>query len=530
MIIGVLKEIHPGERRVAMAPSVAKQCIKNGHSVLLEHGAGIIANFTDDQYEDSGVEIVESAEKIWEQADVILKIRPPEEGVEEIEEGEEEEYFETGKHEADLLRKGACLICLLNPGHNPDLLKRLAKTGGTAIAVDAIPRISRAQSMDVLSSMANISGYRAVTEAAHNFGRLFTGQITAAGKIPPAKVLVIGAGVAGLSAVGCAQSLGAIVRAFDTRSGVREEVQSMGAEYLELNFEEDGAGSGGYAKTMSKEFIEAEMRLFAEQAKEVNIIITTAAIPGKKSPVLITKEMVESMIPGSVIVDLAAEGGGNCEMTIPGEFRVYKKVTIIGFTDLPSRLPTQASQLFSNNTAKLIQHLNVDGELNLDLEDEITGAITVVHDGKVLWDPEAQNKVQKKTVAPVKLETVSEKISEFPEVEKEKWSLLKMIGWLSAFVLVALIGFGGSSEFISHVTVFVLACFVGYMVIWNVSPSLHTPLMSVTNAISGIIVIGGMIHLSGEQIILPAIAVLIASINIVGGFLVTHRMLEMFRK
>ncbi len=508
MIIGVLKEIHPGERRVAMAPSVAKQCIKNGHSVLLEHGAGIIANFTDDQYEDSGVEIVESAHKIWEKTDVILKIRPP------------EETHETEEHEADLLRKGACLICLLNPGRNSDLLKRLAKTGGTAIAVDAIPRISRAQSMDVLSSMANISGYRAVTEAAHNFGRLFTGQITAAGKIPPAKVLVIGAGVAGLSAIGAARSLGAIVRAFDTRTSVREEIQSMGAEYLGMNLEEDGAGSGGYAKTMSKEFIESEMNLFSEQAKEVNIIITTAAIPGKKSPVLITREMVESMIPGSVIVDLAAEGGGNCEMTKPGEFRVYKKVTIIGFTDLPSRLPTQASQLFSNNTAKLIQHLNVDGELNLDLEDEITGAITVVHDGKVLWDPEAQNKVQKKT----------EKISELPEVEKKKWSLLKMIGWLSAFVLVALIGFGGSSEFISHVTVFVLACFVGYMVIWNVSPSLHTPLMSVTNAISGIIVIGGMIHLSGEQIILPAIAVLIAAINIVGGFLVTHRMLEMFRK
>jgi len=245
---------------------------------------------------------------------------------------------------------------------------------------------------------------------------------------------------------------------------------------------------------------------------------------------LITREMVESMIPGSVIVDLAAEGGGNCEMTKPGEFRVYKKVTIIGFTDLPSRLPTQASQLFSNNTAKLIQHLNVDGELNLDLEDEITSAITVVHDGKVLWDPEAQNKVQKKTVAPVKLETVSEKVSELPEVEKKKWSLLKMIGGLSAFVLVALIGFGGSSEFISHVTVFVLACFVGYMVIWNVSPSLHTPLMSVTNAISGIIVIGGMIHLSGEHILMPAIAVLISTINIVGGFLVTHRMLGMFRK
>ena len=341
---------------------------------------------------------------------------------------------------------------------------------------------------------------------------------------------MIGAGVAGLSAIGAAQSLGAIVRAFDTRTSVREEIQSMGAEYLEMNLEEDGSGSGGYGKTMSKEFIESEMNLLAEQAKEVNIIITTAAIPGKKSPVLITREMVESMIPGSVIVDLAAEGGGNCEMTKPGEFRVYKKVTIIGFTDLPSRLPTQASQLFSNNIAKLIQHINADGELNLDLEDEITGAITVVHDGKVLWDPESQNKLQKKTVAPVKLGTVSEKISELPEVEKKKWSLLKMTGWLLVALIIGLMGFGGSSEFISHVTVFVLACFVGYMVIWNVSPSLHTPLMSVTNAISGIIVIGGMIHLSGEQIILSAIAVLIAAINIVGGFLVTHRMLEMFRK
>ena len=257
MIIGVLKEIHPGERRVAMAPSVVKQqCLKNAHSVLLEQGAGVIANFTDDQYEDSGAEIVETAHQVWERADVILKIRPP------------EENQETGEHEADLLRKDACLICLLNPGRNSDLLQKLAKTGGTAIAVDQIPRISRAQSMDVLSSMANISGYRAVTEAAHHFGRLFTGQITAAGRIPPAKVLVIGAGVAGLSAVGSAQSLGAIVRAFDTRSSVREEIQSMGAEYLEMNFEEDGSGTGGYAKTMSKEFIDAEMKLFAEQAKD----------------------------------------------------------------------------------------------------------------------------------------------------------------------------------------------------------------------------------------------------------------------
>ncbi|MBT3214185.1 MAG: Re/Si-specific NAD(P)(+) transhydrogenase subunit alpha [Deltaproteobacteria bacterium] len=520
MIIGVLKEIHPGERRVAMAPSVVKQqCLKNAHSVLLEQGAGVIANFTDEQYEDSGAEIVETAHQIWERADLILKIRAP------------EVNHETGEHEADLLRKDVCLICLLNPGRNADLLQKLAKTGGTAIAVDQIPRISRAQSMDVLSSMANISGYRAITEAAHHFGRLFTGQITAAGRIPPAKVLVIGAGVAGLSAVGSAQSLGAIVRAFDTRSSVREEIQSMGAEYLEMNFEEDGSGTGGYAKTMSKEFIDAEMKLFAEQAKEVNIIITTAAIPGKKSPILITKEMVESMIPGSVIVDLAAEGGGNCELTQPGETCVHKQVTIIGLTDLPSRLPTQASQLFSNNTAKLIQHLSQDGKLKLDLDDEITGAITVVHDGKVIWDPNKVKAVVEKPVQPVTQEPLSKEAAAPPTVKETKNGTgLKVLAWTMAAVFAGLIGFGGSSEFLSHITVFVLACFVGFMVVWNVSPALHTPLMSVTNAISGIIVIGGMIHLSGEQLLLPAIAVLIATINIVGGFMVTHRMLEMFRK
>ena len=520
MIIGVLKEIHPGERRVAMAPSVVKQqCLKNAHSVLLEQGAGVIANFTDDQYEDSGAEIVETAHQIWERADLILKIRAP------------EVNHETGEDEADLLRKDVCLICLLNPGRNADILQKLAKTGGTAIAVDQIPRISRAQSMDVLSSMANISGYRAITEAAHHFGRLFTGQITAAGRIPPAKVLVIGAGVAGLSAVGSAQSLGAIVRAFDTRSSVREEIQSMGAEYLEMNFEEDGSGTGGYAKTMSKEFIDAEMKLFAEQAKEVNIIITTAAIPGKKSPILITKEMVESMIPGSVIVDLAAEGGGNCELTQPGETCVHKKVTIIGLTDLPSRLPTQASQLFSNNTAKLIQHLSQDGKLKLDLDDEITGAITVVHDGKVIWDPNKVKAVVEKPVQPLTQEHLSKEVAAPPTVKETKNGTgLKVLAWTMAAVFAGLIGFGGSSEFLSHITVFVLACFVGFMVVWNVSPALHTPLMSVTNAISGIIVIGGMIHLSGEQLLLPAIAVLIATINIVGGFMVTHRMLEMFRK
>jgi len=519
MIIGVLKEIHSGERRVALAPSGVKQCTKNGHSVLVESGAGVIANFTDNQYEDFGAEIIKKTQQVWERSDVILKIRPP------------EKNQETEMHEAEFLRKDSCLICLLNPARNPDLLKKLANSGGTVISIDQIPRISRAQSMDVLSSMANISGYRAVTEAAHNFGRLFTGQITAAGRIPPAKVLVIGAGVAGLSAIGCAQSLGAIVRAFDIRPGVREEVQSMGAEYLELDHKEDVTGSGGYAKSVSKEFHNAEMKLFSEQAKEVNIIITTAAIPGKKSPVLITKEMVESMIPGSVIVDLAAEGGGNCELTKPGEFRVYKKVTIIGFTDLPSRLPTQASQLFSNNVTKLIQYLNVDGKLKIDLDDEITGAITVVNSGSVHLKSNYRKTSNEKFSKIKQKETQKKVVPEIsPSVERKNNGLIKYITCSLAVVLVGLMGFGGSSEFLSHVTVFVLSCFVGYMVVWNVSPSLHTPLMSVTNAISGIIVIGGMIHLSGDQIVLSLVAVLIATINIVGGFVVTQRMLEMFKK
>ena len=519
MILGVLKEIHPGERRVALVPSGVKQCVKNGHSVLIEKGAGVIANFMDDQYKDSGAEIIENARQVWSMADIIIKIREP------------EINRETNEHESELFRKGSHLICMLNPVRNSNLLKMLADTGGTVIAVDQIPRISRAQSMDVLSSMANISGYRAVTEAAHNFGRLFTGQITAAGRIPPAKVLVIGAGVAGLSAIGCARSLGAIVRAFDIRPGVRDEVQSMGAEYLELDIEEDGTGSGGYAKTMSKEFINAEMKLFADQAREVNIIITTAAVPAKKSPILITKEMVESMIPGSVIVDLAAEGGGNCELTKPGKFSIYKKVSIIGFTDLPSRLPTQASQLFSNNVTKLIQYLNEEGKFKLDLEDDITGAVTVVHDGNILLNSQKQKTSNEKLTYVKKTETNDNVVSEkLVRKERKNYKWIKLIAIVLASMFLGLIGFVGSSEFLSHITVFVLACFVGYMVVWNVSPSLHTPLMSVTNAISGIIVIGGMIHLSGDQIILSSIAVLIATINIVGGFVVTYRMLEMFKK
>ncbi len=524
MIIGVPKEIHPGERRVALVPSTLGQLEKLGHQIIVESGAGAAANFPDSQYRDAGAEIVESASEVWERADRVVKVRAP------------EMNKKLRKHEVSLLREDCCLISMLDPGRNKPLLKKLAASGGTALSADAIPRISRAQSMDVLSSMANISGYRAMMEAAHLFGRLLNGQITAAGKIPPAKVLVIGAGVAGLSAIGTARNLGAIVRAFDTRPAVKDEVQSMGAEFLELDFEEDGTGSGGYAKVMSKAFIKAEMELFAAQAKDVDIIITTAAIPGKKAPILITEEMVKSMRPGSVIVDLAAESGGNCALTNPGELAREHDVIIIGFTDLPSRLPTQSSQLYSNNLLKILQHLGDGVSCNIDMEDEISRAITVVYEGEITWPPPAPEiKEQEKPAQPAQVAETTEKesIAGTEEVTSKlspSGRIARGIGMALAAALLILIGFSGSSTFLAHVTVFALACFVGYMVIWNVTPALHTPLMSVTNAISGIIVIGGMIHIAGSQPLLAGIAILIATINIFGGFLVTQRMLEMFRK
>ena len=395
--------------------------------------------------------------------------------------------------------------------------------------MDSIPRISRAQKMDALSSMANIAGYRAVIEAAQHFGRFFTGQITAAGKIPPAKVLVIGAGVAGLSAIGAAKSMGAIVRSFDTRPEVKEQVESMDAEFLLLDFaDEDGSGEGGYAKVMSDEFIKAEMALFAEQAKEVDIIITTALIPGRPAPELITEDMVKSMKEGSVIVDLAAEMGGNCKLSEADKVVIKHGVTIIGYTDLPSRLATQSSQLYATNLRHLLTDLtpDKDGNLVINMEDEIIRGATVIKNGEITWPPPAP----KLSAAPVKKAPP-------PVVEEAKPEKKNTLGPLIATGAgaLALLGVGSvaPAEFMSHFTVFVLACFVGYMVIWNVTPSLHTPLMSVTNAISSIIIIGALLQISSDSgliIFLAGISVLITSINIFGGFAVTQRMLSMFRK
>ena len=431
-------------------------------------------------------------------------------------------------NEIDLLHEGQTLISFIQPGQNKELCRNSRRKEISVLAMDSIPRISRAQKMDALSSMANIAGYRAVVEAAQHFGRFFTGQITAAGKIPPAKVLVIGAGVAGLSAIGAAKSMGAIVRAFDTRPEVKEQVESMDGEFLMLDFaDEDGSGEGGYAKVMSDEFIKAEMELFADQAKEVDIIITTALIPGRPAPELITEAMVESMKEGSVIVDLAAEMGGNCKLTEADKVVVKHGVTIIGYTDLPSRLATQSSQLYATNLRHLLTDLTPEknGKSFINMEDEVIRGATVIKDGEITWPPPAP----KLSAAPKKPAPASEKPME--KQEKSPWSRP------AAFVIgaIALLGLGSVAPpaFMSHFTVFVLACFVGYMVVWNVTPSLHTPLMSVTNAISSIIIIGALLQISSESgliVFLAGISILITSINIFGGFAVTQRMLAMFRK
>ncbi|MEM7612380.1 MAG: Re/Si-specific NAD(P)(+) transhydrogenase subunit alpha, partial [Pseudomonadota bacterium] len=428
-------------------------------------------------------------------------------------------------------RKDQTLISFIWAGQNTELIEALAAKGVNTLAMDSVPRISRAQKMDALSSMANIGGYRAVIEAAQHFGRFFTGQITAAGKIPPAKVLVIGAGVAGLSAIGTAKSMGAIVRAFDTRPEVAEQVESMDAEFLMLEFEddEDGAGEGGYAKTMSKAFIDAEMALFAEQAKDVDIIITTALIPGKPAPKLITEEMVASMREGSVIVDLAAEQGGNCELTEPREVVTRHGVTIIGYTDLPSRLAAQSSQLYGTNMRHLLSDLTPekDGNIVIDMDDEVIRGATVVHNGEVTWPPPAP-KLSAAPKAPPK-----PAVEATPQQPSKPSFLGTAIAMGIGGALLLALGSVAPPSFMAHFTVFVLACFVGYMVIWNVTPALHTPLMSVTNAISSIIVLGALVQISsGSWVVvgLAFLALLITSINIFGGFAVTQRMLQMFQK
>jgi len=517
--IGIPNEVHPGENRVAATPQTVKVLQKMGFEVLIEAGAGAKATFPDAAYEEAGCQLIPFAENLWAEADIVLKVRPP------------EMHPVLGRHETELLSEGGTLISFLWPAQNAELLEQLAARKATALSMDAVPRISRAQKLDALSSMANIAGYRAVIEAANNFGRFFTGQITAAGKVPPAKVLVIGAGVAGLAAIGAARGLGAIVRAFDTRPVVKEQVESLGAEFLELDFKEDGTGSGGYAKVMSKEFIEAEMALFLEQAKEVDIIITTALIPGKKAPLLITQEMVEHMKEGSVVVDMAAEQGGNCAVTKPNEVYKYDGVTIVGLTDFPSRMAAQSSQLYGTNLCHLLKDMGESENYKVDLEDVVVRGALVLHEGQVTWPPP---KIEQPSPAQPAPKPTPAAVQPAVKEEKKAKGIAGLVWLIVAGLALVGIGVGAPSSFLSHFTVFVLACFVGWQVIWNVAPALHTPLMSVTNAISGIIIIGGMLQISGAPTsattILGAIAILVGTINIAGGFLVTQRMLQMFRK
>ena len=517
MKIGIPKEIHAGEKRVATTPDVAKQLIKLGFEVAIEAGAGAAAHYSDASYVEAGVTVIKNAQEVWTDSDIILKVCVP------------EMHPELKKEEIDLLHENQILITFLWPAQNPEMLTKLAEKKVTALAMDMIPRISRAQKLDALSSMANIAGYRAVVEAAQHFGRFFTGQITAAGKVPPAKVMVIGAGVAGLAAIGAAKSMGAIVRAFDTRPEVKEQIESMDAEFLEVDFEEDGSGTGGYAKVMSKEFIAAEMALFAEQAKEVDIIITTALIPGKPAPELILEEHVVAMKDGSVVVDLAAERGGNCKLSEAGKVVKVHGVSIIGYTDLPSRMAAQASQLYGTNLRHLLTDMcpNKDGNVVVDFDDEVVRGATAVKEGEITFPPPAP----KLSAAPAKPAEPAKPVAE-PEEEKPS-----VLGPVITFGVgaAALLGLGAVApvSFMAHFTVFVLACFVGYMVIWNVKAALHTPLMSVTNAISSIIIVGAILQVSsGDKLLMwvAVFAVLITSINIVGGFAVTRRMLEMFRK
>ncbi|MDQ7090866.1 MAG: Re/Si-specific NAD(P)(+) transhydrogenase subunit alpha [Methylococcales bacterium] len=512
MKIGIPKEIHKGEKRVATTPEAAEKIIKMGFEISVESGAGEAADISNEAYQEVGVKIVKTSKALWKNADIVMKVRPP-------------ENSETG-----LLKEGSTLISFIWPAQNKALMKKLSSKKVTVLAIDSVPRISRAQKLDGLSSMANIAGYRAVIEAAQHFGRFFTGQITAAGKVNPAKVMVIGAGVAGLAAIGTAKSMGAIVRAFDTRPEVKEQIESMDAEFLMLDFKEEGSGAGGYAKTMSKEFIDAEMALFARQAMEVDIIITTALIPGKPAPELITTGMVESMKAGSVIVDLAAERGGNCALTEKDKVVVKYGVTIIGYTNLPSRLANQSSQLYSTNLRHLLTELTPekDGHINVNMEDEVIRGATVIKEGKITWPP-----------PPPKISVAPPPQTEVPAINEEpkkSWIPDSVKPFLPVIIGGAILFGVGSvapASFMSHFTVFILACFIGYQVIWSVSASLHTPLMSVTNAISGIIVVGALVQISATGFwisLFSGLAILIAAINISGGFLVTRRMLEMFRK
>ena len=525
LMIGVPREIFPGEKRVATVPEVVEKLIKLGFTVAIESGAGDAANFADDVYRAAGATVIEGAASLWAAADIIFKVRGP------------------STDEVALMREGGTLVSFIWPAQNPELLKQLAARHATVLAMDSVPRVSRAQKMDALSSMANIGGYRAVIEAAHQFGRFFTGQITAAGKVPPAKVFVIGAGVAGLAAIGAASGLGAIVRANDTRPEVGDQVKSMGGEFVSVDYVEEGTGVGGYAKVMSEGFLKAQRETFAKQAREVDIIITTALIPGKPAPKLISAEMVQSMKPGSVIVDMAAEQGGNCELTEPGKVVVKYGVTIIGYADLPSRLAKQASTLYSTNLFRLAEELckTKDGIINVNMEDDVLRGTTVIKAGEVTWPPPAPKlSAAPALVKPVAAMPTAKKGHGSPSAPMAANKLAIVFGVAAA--LFWFVGANAPAAFLGHFTVFVLGCFVGYMVVWNVTPALHTPLMSVTNAISSIIAIGALVQIAppllggtvsrpDEAIRWLAVAgIVLTAINMFGGFAVTQRMLAMFRK
>ena len=534
MVIGVPAEVAEGEKRVATVPEVVEKLIKLGFAVKVQTGAGAAANFDDESYRGAGATIAESAPVLWAGADVVFKVRPP------------------SMDEVALMKPGTTLVSFVWPAQHPDLMRVLAAKDATVLAMDSVPRISRAQKLDALSSMANIAGYRAVIEAAHAFGRFFTGSITAAGKVPPARVFVIGAGVAGLAAIGTASSLGAIVRANDTRPEVEDQVVSMGGEFVKVDYAEEGSGVGGYAKVMSEGFQKAQREVFAKQVKEADIVITTALIPGRPAPRLITAEMVRSMKPGSVIVDMAAEQGGNCELTEPGRVAVKNGVTIVGYTDLASRLSKQSSTLYANNLLRLTEELcrKKDGVLVVDMDDEVIRGTTVVKGGAITWPPPAP-KLSAAPAAP--RPPAAAKPAEKParahapghgEPPAPASAGRTALMFLAAAAIFYVIGAGAPPAFLSHFTVFVLACFVGYQVVWNVTPALHTPLMSVTNAISSIIAIGALVQIApplgwsaafvhrptGWIVGLAVASIVMVTINMFGGFAVTRRMLDMFRK
>ena len=522
--IGVPKEIFPGEKRVATVPDAVIKLIKLGFAVVVEQGAGDLADLSDQAYVEAGATIAPSAAALWSGSDIVFKVRAP------------------TAEEVGLMHEGQTLIGFLWPAQNPDLMQQLAAKKVTALSIDALPRtLSRAQKMDALTSMAGVSGYRAVVEAAGAFGRFFNGQITAAGKVPPAKVFIAGAGVAGLAAIGAAASLGAIVRANDTRAEVADQVVSLGGEFVKVNYEEEGSGGGGYAKVMSEGFQTAQREMYAQQTKECDIIITTALIPGKPAPKLITAEMVRNMKPGSVIVDMAAEQGGNCELTEPGKAVVKHGVTIVGYTDLASRMARQSSTLYGTNLFRLTEELckTKDGVINVNMEDDAIRGLTVIKDGAITWPAPPLVVAPKPAPKPAAALAAKKGHGHGEPSGPMPAGKLVIVAAITA-VLFVLVGAYAPAAFLSHFTVFVLACFVGYMVVWNVKPALHTPLMSVTNAISSIIAIGALVQISPMAnaaarpntliIVLASLALVLTAINMFGGFAVTQRMLAMFRK